>query len=554
MTKIQITDPNTFEVVNYVKTDVFHDGTSMDSTKCDGVMYKEFECGTFYKREYQGPIRIAWYKHLMVGEDASDVINMAIDFAPSHSIIEGDEQEYNVHSIWLKSNITFRNFYLKSIGTDQIDVSVLCIGNDIDPDTLDESLIMASKYARKVYDRADNGQKETNIVIENVNIDGNRAAHTNLSATEKNGGRQGICIKGKVTRIKIKNCALQFCATDGLQIYSGLKNQNTDDSLFAAYDIEIDGLICEWNRRHGASGDSIKMMNIRNSRFYRNGRNINDAILEGEKGSTDESEKLYGNGFDLEGYGIGTNFQDIHFINSKFVENQNAGLLLYEPGNVIVLERSNIFFDHCQFDAGLDNTPNEYFALKISGLQNNIENGVYRYNLENGVYLFDNIVFDNCDIKGRILAKSIRNLIIRNCRQTYTDTTETRGNRGVLQNIKQAVIRNTQTERYLWDGKNYKVISDDILAKSLDYSFGTLNSGDRHTLLVDDILDAEHGDIVTVTLTTLNEYRFNEFTLTGMVHYPGNKVFVTLKNNSNHNELVDPGRLSVIVEKKLIVK
>lgn len=540
MTKIQVTDPNTFEVVNYVKTDVFHDGTPMDSEKCDGVMYKEFECGVFYKREYQGPIRIAWYKHLMVDNDVSGVINKAIDLAPPFSIIEGDEQQYNVHSVWLKSNITFRNFILKSIGTGEIDVSVLCIGNDIDPSTRAEGSIMKSTYAEKVYERAIDGLIETNILIENVNIDGNRAAHTNLREDQKNGGRQGICIKGRVSRIKIRNCALQLCATDGLQIYSGLLNPTTDDSVFLAHDIEIDGVICEWNRRHGASGDSINMMTVRNSRFYKNGRDINDANVEGNEGSRFNGE-LYGNGYDMEGYGIGTNVHDIHFINCKFVENQKAGLLLYEPGFVKVQERSNITFDKCHFDCGMA----DEFAAIVTG---------YQDFLEKEVYLYNDIVFDNCYIKGKILGKSIRNLIIRNSKQIYDDAQVNTRYRGLLENVEQAVIRNTQTEKYLWDGKNYKIISDDILTKSLLHSFGTINSGNHQTLLVEDILDAEQGDIVTVTLSTLNVYTLNEFTLTGMVHYPGNKVLVTLKNNSNHDETINPGRLSVIVEKKLIIK
>lgn len=540
MTKIQIKDPNTFEVVNYVKTEIFHDETPMNSEKCDGVMYKEFECGVFYKREYQGPIRIAWYKHLMVDNDVSEVINKAIYLAPPFSIIEGDEQQYNVHSIWLKSNITFRNFNLKSIGTGEIDVSVLCIGNDIDPDTRLPDSIMASVYAKNVYFRAIANIIETNIVIENVNIDGNRAAHTNLRQDQKNGGRQGISIKGRVSRIKIRNCALQLCATDGLQIYSGLLNPVADDSVFLANDIEIDGVICEWNRRHGASGDSIKMMTIRNSRFYRNGRDINDATVEGNEGSRFNGE-LYGNGFDMEGYGIGTNVQDVHFINCKFVENQKAGLLLYEPGFVKVQERSNITFDKCHFDCGMA----DEFAAIVTG---------YQDFLRCGVYLYNDIVFDNCYFKGKILGKSIRNLIIRNSKQIYKDVQVNSRYRGLLENVEQAVIRNTQTEKYLWDGKNYKIISDDILTKSLSHSFGTINSGSHQTLLVEDILDAEDGDIVTVTLSTLNVYTLNEFTLTGMVHYPGNKVLVTLKNNSDHDETINPGRLSVIVEKKLIVK
>lgn len=544
MKQLQIIDPNTFEVANYVETSIWHDGTPITLAKIDGVLYKEFECGIFYKRQIADTIKMSWYKHLMINSDVSDIINSAIDCASPYSIIDGEHGFYNVHSIWLKSDITFKNFNLKSIGTNEMDVSVLCIGNDINPESLipNPNSPMQSKYADRVYKKYNVG--ETNIIIENVNINGNREAHTNLGPSAKNGGRQGICIKGKVSRIKVKDCSLQFCATDGLQIYRGLAYKITDDLTFAAADIEIDNVVCEWNRRHGASGDSINMLSVRNSKFNRNGRDINNALVEGNMGSSNSDNELYGNGWDMEGYGVGSNLYDINFISCEFIENVKAGLLIYESATgqeINFVKRSNIFVSICKFDCGLSNP--EFTAIDITGAQ---------ANLQVGKYLYDNIVFDNCNFNGRILGKSIKNIILRNCQQLFS-LSDIHTSRGLLENIESAVIRNTQTSRYLWDGQHFKILSDDIMSKNLDVNFGNLNAGAIYSLDVN-FPEAEYGDIVTVTSSTLNEARFKEFALTGLVPFPANKILITLKNNSSNNEIIDPGKLKIFVEKKLIEK
>lgn len=539
MEKIQIIDPNTSEVVNYIKTDVWHDGTIMTLEKCDGVLYKEIECGVFYQREISGIVRMAWYKHLMTNTDVSEIINSAIDCAYPHSIIDGEGGFYDVHSIWLKSDITFKNFNLKSIGTSESDVSVLCIGNDFNYQN-NPNPYLSNKYAERAYIQSTT-LGESNITIENVIIDGNRKNHTGLAPDNRDGGKQGICIKGKVSEIKIKNCKITHCATDGLQIYSSLLRID-DDLIFSASDIKIDELVCEFNRRHGASGDSIKNLIVRNSKFNNNGLDI-DNLSEGNQGALFNGV-LYGNGWDMEGYGVGSNIHDIQFINCQFVKNIKYGLLIYDPvkGTEAKFKiRSKIFIKNCELDSGIENL--EFTALVITGNQTN---------LLNGVYLYDDIVVDNCNIIGRLLLKSIKNIIIRNCHQIY-DVQDTLIVRGILQNIGSAVIRNTQTERYLWEGVAFKIVSDDILTKSVEVDFGQINAGALQSIDTT-FPEAEFGDIITTTLTTLNEARFKEFALTGLVPYPGNKVLVTIKNNSNHNEIVSPGKLKIFVEKKLIEK
>ncbi|MEY8758342.1 right-handed parallel beta-helix repeat-containing protein [Chryseobacterium tongliaoense] len=539
MEKIQIIDPNTLEVANYIKTNVWHDGTPMTLEKCDDVLYKEIECGVFYQREIAGTVRMAWYKHLMTTIDVSEVINSAIDCASPNSVIDGEGGFYDVHSIWLKSDITFKNFNLKSIGTSESDVSVLCIGNDFYYQN-NPNPFLSDRYAERAYKRSTT-VGESNIKIENVTIDGNRKDHTGLGPDKRDGGKQGICIKGKVSEIKIKNCKVTYCATDGLQIYSSLLRVE-DDMVFAATDIEIDGLICDFNRRHGASGDSIERLIVRNSRFNSNGQTI-DNSTEGNQGALFNGV-LYGNGWDMEGYGVGSNIHDIQFINCRFVKNIKYGLLIYDAATgteANFKKRSKIFIKNCEFDSGIENP--EFTALAITGNQ---------INLSHGVYLYDDIVVDNCNILGRLLLKSIKNIIIRNCHQIY-DELDPIIVRGVLQNVESAIIRNTQTQRYLWEGIDFKILSDDILTSSMEVDFGQINAGALQTIDVT-FPEAEFGDIVTTTLTTLNEARFKEFTLTGLIPYPANKVLVTIKNNSNHTEIVSPGKLKIFVEKKLIEK
>jgi hypothetical protein len=541
MKQIQIIDPTTLEVANYIETNFWHDGTPMTPEKCDNVLYREFECGVFYKRQISDIIRISWYRHLMIDNDVSDIINSAIDCAPAHTVLDGENGFFNVHSIWLKSNISFKNFNLKSIGTDETDISVICIGNDIDPASIQNPFSpLKSKYAKRVFDRHNIG--ETNIEIENVHIDGNREAHTMLAY--KDGGRHGISIKGKVSRIRIKNCSAQFCATDGLQIYRGLAYAINDDAIFAATDIQIENLICEWNRRHGASGDSINILNVQNSKFNRNGRDVNGANVEGNEGCKNSNDELYGNGWDMEGYGVGSNVHNITFNNCEFIENVKAGLLMYEAATgqeATFVKRSNIYINSCKFDCGLINS--EFTAVDITGPQAYIQPGTF---------LYDQIIFDNCYFVGRFLGKSIKNLTIRNCYHIYVPA-DTFTTRGLVENVELAMIRNVQTKRHLWSGQNFNIISDDILVKSVEVNFGQINSGTLQTIDIP-FPEAEFGDIITITLNTINEIKFREFTLGGLVAYPGNKVLVTIKNNSNNDEIVPLGNLHIFVEKKFISK
>jgi hypothetical protein len=59
-TLYNILDQYTGENVNYNKVTLFADGTSMNDSKCDGVIYKKF--GTeYFKRAFTGPVNVKWF-------------------------------------------------------------------------------------------------------------------------------------------------------------------------------------------------------------------------------------------------------------------------------------------------------------------------------------------------------------------------------------------------------------------------------------------------------------------------------------------------------------
>lgn len=81
----------------------------------------------------------------------------------------------------------------------------------------------------------------------------------------------------------------------------------------------------------------------------------------------------------------------------------------------------------------------------------------------------------------------------------------------------------------------------------------TLNAGSLQAIPIA-FEEAEFGDVVAVTLSTLNDNRYKEFSLNGLVEFPGNKILITIKNNSSNDEVVHPGKLKIFVEKRLIAK
>lgn len=336
-------------------------------------------------------------------KDDTQLLQSKINNLRENGILDGEGKSYHVTSLWLKSNITIQNMKLISIPTKISDVSVINIGNDLETNVYNKS-----KEANYNLETSRYSPGLINITIENITIDGQRENQEDLEI--RDGGKHGINIKGFASNIIIRNVIINNCATDGIAIYRGLHTDLVKPrELFAAKNIIIDNAVVSNNRRHGGSGDSIDGLLIKNSTFNNNGQTYGENTQkEGLKGAI-YNGKLYGNGWDMEGYGLGSGIKNIEIRDSQFVNNMGGGIVFYDVADSNqegFVQRSNILIENCTLDAGYKN-PSGFFALVFSST---IETKT------NTRKLFSNIKIKNSLLVGKLLLRSVDGLTLENTR------------------------------------------------------------------------------------------------------------------------------------------
>lgn len=178
---------------------------------------------------------------------------------------------------------------------------------------------------------------KSNLMFFNVVIDGNRLEQTNVDSGEpdplggigsEDGGRHGFRILGHVDRLYIWNCEASNCATDGIGFFSNVV-------AFPAFtNIYVARSTFNGNRRHGGAVDSTFEVKFIDCIFRSNGRDLNtiSPLGDGARGSR-QLGSLYGNGFDAESYGLGTQCTNLTFENCLMTANSRSGLLILPNGD-----------------------------------------------------------------------------------------------------------------------------------------------------------------------------------------------------------------------------
>lgn len=316
-----------------------------------------------------------------VGDGVADdtvAVQAAVTACPAYGIVDGQGKTYLVDSINLKSNMEIRNFNFKTKdGTTDLR-SPVTIGANNDTN------------------------ERTNIVIRNVNIDGNRHGQTNIGSAE-DGGRHGFRLIGCVTHCRIISCSATKCASDGIEIYQGIGTRpvgyDPDQPLFE--DIKIIDSQFTWNRRHGASLDSATRVEFIDCTFNDNGQDVDGGAVEGDLGATagDPAAK-YGNGVDVEGYGIGSYVGDISFIRCEGLRNVRNGILFYDitdSGGADFVQRARIRLIDCYLDEGTISIDSAalVFTSCLAEEDNALE--LYKDILIVGLVTTSGIFFRSCD-------------------------------------------------------------------------------------------------------------------------------------------------------------
>ncbi len=273
------------------------------------------------------------------GNDDTKLLQTAIDRLKPGDTLEGGGRQYTVTRLLLRSEMTFRNLKLRAKGTaTPLDAVVTIDGN-----------------ATPAHD----------IVIRDVTIDGNRSAQSNLM-TEEDGGRDGMRIVGKAERLLIANCSAVNCATDGLKIFSH-KSLSGNDADLNFRDIYVTNSRFLRNRRHGASGDSLRNVHFIDCDFSENGADLPGTRTEGSRGAIDNGQ-IYGAGVDIEGYGVGSGVDGLYFVRCRATQNARFGFQFWEPtppSRPGFIPRKRIVFEGCTVDGGVS-PKHGHQALELS--------------------------------------------------------------------------------------------------------------------------------------------------------------------------------------------
>lgn len=202
--------------------------------------------------------------------------------------------------------------------------------------------------------------------------------------------------------IQVKNVKIESCVTDGIAIYRGL-HTSLEKEVFAARNIVLDNVTALNNRRHGGSGDSIQNFLCKNSSFNNNGQD-SQGSKSGARGAV-FNNTLYGNGWDMEGYGLGSPLQNIVFDDCVFLDNAASGLLFYDTVDQnapYFLPRNDIKISNSRLNAGFHNPSGNYALIFTSSIENK----------KSSRKLYSNISISNSVLHGKLLLRSAENVTL----------------------------------------------------------------------------------------------------------------------------------------------
>ena len=311
--------------------------------------------------------------------DSTAAIQAAVNSLPSGGFVHGQGQSFSVSSVLLQSNMTMFNITLVELpGTTAFR----------SPITIDGT-----------------SSAKTNIRLSDVTIDGNRSNQTNIIVpSAEDGGLHGIRCIGTLSNLYLERVTAKNCGSYGMILFSSTSVGATD-STFVFNNIVIRDSFFTGNRAHGLATDSTNGLRMSNVKLTGNGNDLNgtDPLTYGTRGATTGGVQ-YGNGFDMEGYGLGSGHTDMRMENITATGNARMGGLFFDQiatRPVGFSARQKIWISNSYFDAGISSA-SDGSALQFTSTLGS----------KTLAALYDSVYISNTRLDGTLLARCVNNLQI----------------------------------------------------------------------------------------------------------------------------------------------
>lgn len=250
-----------------------------------------------------------------VGVDNAPGINAALSLVDgNYSTVTGNGI-FEVTTILPKANTTISDVSFKSVGN----------GGSSSP-------ISAVPVIRI----GDNINQLDNVLLDNVHVDGNRAAYLNIDILAGgDGGMHGLHIRGFTGNITARDCSFNFSGTAGIALDMDTNRDDPDSAPpYRIRDINIVRCDMNDNREHGSFAAYCQRVKYIDCNALRNGIDLPGgpfAEEDGRHGAFILANGFFGRGIDIEEYNATSGFTKVEIIGGEYSGNANGALQFFSP-------------------------------------------------------------------------------------------------------------------------------------------------------------------------------------------------------------------------------
>lgn len=272
--------------------------------------------GKVVERKINGFVTPEMFGAPAVGTNDTSFVQSAMSSASQGVEVTGT-REYLVTTVLPKQGTTLRNLRLKSRG------------NDGSSDPVSHIPVIRI---------GDNVNQFTGLLMDNVHVDGNRSAYSNINLfAGADGGMHGIHIRGRVRDVTLRDCSSRRAGTAGLALDWDTNRPPVDDSpLYGISNIKVVRCSFTENREHGSFAAYCRYVRYIDCEMSNNGKDLEPGFPEnhGNHGAFTQTNGYFSRGLDIESYDTQSNYSDVSVLDGDYIGNANGAIQFFDPGVV----------------------------------------------------------------------------------------------------------------------------------------------------------------------------------------------------------------------------